>query len=291
MRPSQLLAAVVALSSVTAAWPDVFGNAPALGDINNIIYGRQDNTESANSETTSDAKTTDAPTSTGDAKTTGSDKTTATNSDESKTTDKASGSGASTGSKGATKTSSGKPKVTNFGDDVPAGGIAMVTPGVFDGTQYYKIGDWVHLAWNYTSLSMTPSAVDVLATCTANQATYTLAVNQSVKATGEVFWNTGTYKDDHPNGAELLTEMYTLMIYDSNTSVTAAAKPGYLSPYKTWTFGMYSPQPYTPWASFKCANCNAALSPFEQLTLKAIMLTSTTTIASLLYFTASFGVW
>ena len=167
----------------------------------------------------------------------------------------------------------------------------MVTPGVFDGQQYYKIGDWVHLAWNYTSLSVTPSAVDVLATCTANQATYTLALNQSVQATGEVFWNTKTYNEDNPNAAQLLTEMYTLMIYDSNTSVTDAAKPGYLAPYKQFTFGMYSPQPYTPWADFKCANCNGALSHFERLTLKAIFFTSATTIASLLYFTASFGVW
>lgn len=288
MRPSQLLAAVVALSSVSAAWPDVFGDVHALGSVENLIYGRQDNSESADPSSTQ-SRTTDAPKETGDASK--SEKTSATNADDSKTTDKASGTGTPTGSnsKSATKTS-GKPKPTNFGDDVPAGGIAMITPGVFDGQQFYKIGDVVHLAWNYTSLSMTPSAVDILATCTANQATYTIAVNQSVKATGEVKWDTGSYNDDHPNAPQLLTEMYTLMIYDSNTSVTQAPKPGYLAPYKQFTFGMYSPQPYQNWSDYTCANCNAAGSSFEVLTLKALLVTSGTTVASLLYFAVSFGV-
>ena len=209
--------------------------------------------QSADPETTTQAKTTDSPKETGDASKSGDaskteDKTTASNADNSKTTGKASESGTPTGSnsKGATKTT-GKPKPTNFGDDVPAGGIAMITPGVFDGQQFYKIKDVIHFAWNYTSLSSTPSAVDILATCTANQATYTIAVNQSVKATGEVRWDTGSYNDDHPNAPQLLTEMYTLMIYNSNASVTEAPRPGYLAPFKQFTFGLYSPQPYVNW--------------------------------------------
>jgi hypothetical protein len=42
MRPAQLLAAVVALSSVSAAWPDVFDKGNALAQVNNVLYGRQD---------------------------------------------------------------------------------------------------------------------------------------------------------------------------------------------------------------------------------------------------------
>jgi hypothetical protein len=48
MRPSQLLAAVVAMSSVTAAWPDVLGSEikdVLYGrgeDMKNMLYGRQD---------------------------------------------------------------------------------------------------------------------------------------------------------------------------------------------------------------------------------------------------------
>jgi hypothetical protein len=123
----------------------------------------------------------------------------------------------------------------------------MITPGVFDGQQYYKIGDWVHFAWNYTSLSKAPSAVDVMATCTANQATYTIAVNQTVKPTGEVWWNTGAYSKDHPNSPPLLTEMFTLQIYDSNGTSTDTPKPGYLAPFSSFRFGMYSKQPYSNW--------------------------------------------
>jgi hypothetical protein len=122
----------------------------------------------------------------------------------------------------------------------------MVTPGIFDGTQYYKIGDWVEFAWNYTSLKVTPTAIDVLASCSANQGTYTIAVNQSVKETGRVFWDTQAYQDSGKN-PPLLTNMYTLIIYDAESSITARARPGYLSTYQQHIFGMYQPQPYLPW--------------------------------------------
>jgi hypothetical protein len=43
MRSSQLLAAVVALSSLSsAAWPDVFGDVQGLGSVQDIVYRRQD---------------------------------------------------------------------------------------------------------------------------------------------------------------------------------------------------------------------------------------------------------
>lgn len=116
----------------------------------------------------------------------------------------------------------------------------MITPAVIAGPQFYKIGDWVEFAWNYTSLSMTPKHIDIMATCTANQATYTIAVNQSVEETGRVYWNTN-------ETSNLLTETYTLLIYDAESSVSATAKPGYLAVYNQFTFGMYSPQPYVPW--------------------------------------------
>lgn len=116
----------------------------------------------------------------------------------------------------------------------------MVTPNALQGDAFYRIGDWVTFAWNYTSLSVTPSAIDIMASCTANQATYTIAVNQSAKQTS-VLWNTG----DQPNGQPpFLTEKYTLMIYDSDSSVSAAPQAGYLGVFKGLTFGMYTPQPY-----------------------------------------------
>jgi len=126
----------------------------------------------------------------------------------------------------------------------------MVTPDALAGDQFYKVGDWVTFAWNYTSLSVTPSAIDVLASCTANQATYTIAVNMSAKQT-EVLWDT---KNTPEGQAPFLTEKYKLLIYDADLSVSATPRPGYLGAFSGFTFGMYTPQPYVPYSgkSFPC---------------------------------------
>jgi hypothetical protein len=116
----------------------------------------------------------------------------------------------------------------------------MVTPNALAGPQFYKVGDWVTFAWNYTSLSVTPTAIDVLASCTANQATYTIAVNMSASET-EVLWDTKHTPDGQ---APFLTENYKLLIYDSDLSATAAPRPGYLGAFTGFTFGMYLPQEY-----------------------------------------------
>jgi hypothetical protein len=52
--------------------------------------------------------------------------------------------------------------------------------------------------------------------------------------------------------------------------------------------------PHTdPPPDFQCANCvkNGALSATEKMTLRVLLLTSGTTIASLLFFTHNFGLW
>lgn len=46
MRPSQLLAGLLALTSATAAMPDAFANMHGLGDVKNI-FARQDDSTSA----------------------------------------------------------------------------------------------------------------------------------------------------------------------------------------------------------------------------------------------------
>lgn len=116
----------------------------------------------------------------------------------------------------------------------------MITPNALAGDQFYMVGDFITFAWNYTSLSQTPSAIDILASCTANQATYTIAVNQSAKQT-EVVWDTG----NPPEGqAPFLTDKYQLLIYDSESSVSAAPRAGYLGVFNQFSFGMYTPQPY-----------------------------------------------
>lgn len=119
----------------------------------------------------------------------------------------------------------------------------MVTPSAIAGSQYYKVGDYVTFGWNYTSLVVTPSAVDILASCSANSQAYTIATNQSVGPTGSVTWDTRQFAT---GTAPLLTETYTLVIYDAAKDVSATAQAGYLGTFDQFTFGMYTPQPYVP---------------------------------------------
>ena len=118
----------------------------------------------------------------------------------------------------------------------------MLTPAATSST-YFKIGQDITLVWNYTSLQVTPSAIDVLATNTAG--TWTLTNNASVKETGSVVWKT---KNDEGGANPLLTDTYTLVVFDAQAGITANPESGHLSPYLTYQFGMYLPQPYTPLA-------------------------------------------
>lgn len=153
---------------------------------------------------------------------------------------------ATTGSN--TKSATGTKKTSSSSVSInsrdPAGGISMITPAADATSSYYKIGNWVTFAWNYTSLSVTPSAVDVLASCSANDHYYTIALNETVGPTNEVLWDTGAYQSSAT--VPLLTETYTLVIYDAASEISATASPGYLATYDTYAFAMYSPQAYTP---------------------------------------------
>lgn len=118
----------------------------------------------------------------------------------------------------------------------------MLTPSALAQTTYYKIGETVTFGWNYTSLSIPPSNVDILVSCTANSATYTLSSNASFASTGSVEWDT---KPDETGTAPLLTETYTLVIHDASKDVTAVASAGQLGTYDQFYFGMYLRQSYT----------------------------------------------
>ncbi len=158
------------------------------------------------------------------------------------------------------------------------------------GAQYYKIGDFVTFAWNYTSLLATPTAINIMATCTENNQLYTLAVNQTIgNSTGAVTWDTGSYQETAAS-APLLTETYTLIIYDAASSISATAQAGYLAVYNQFTFGMYSPQPYTPLADYTCATCSAALSDMERRAIGMVVGMSVLTVLSFTWFVGGTGV-
>jgi len=163
----------------------------------------------------------------------------------------------------------------------------MTNPPVSSGSQYYKIGDYVTFGWNYTSLSVTPTAVDIFASCTANSNLYTLAVNQSV-AESAVTWDTNGYQATAT--VPLLTETYTLIIYDAASSISATAQAGYLAVYDSYTFGMYSPQPYTPLPEFQCATCSGALSGMERRALGFMFGMSVITVLSFTWFVNGFNI-
>lgn len=166
-----------------------------------------------------------------------------------------------------------------------------MTPSVAAGNQYYKIGDYITFAWNYTSLSATPTAVNVMATCTANKVLYTIAMNQTVGAnnTQAVTWDTSDYQATAVS-EPLLTETYTLVIYDAASSISANAAAGYLAVFDTYTFGMYSPQAYTPLGEYKCATCSGALSDMERRALGLMIGMSILTVLSFSWFVGGTGV-
>lgn len=92
--------------------------------------------------------------------------------------------------------------------------------------------------WNYTSLSITPSAIDVLASCALNSATYTIAANMSVEETAAVTWDTGDFDATATN--PFVVASYTLIVHDAAKDVTDVPSAGELGAYAQFVFGMYT---------------------------------------------------
>lgn len=281
-RLSYVIVALFLFTSLTSAWPwpPSFKN---MG-IDGFVVRRQENaksdTSTLESKTAAAASKTASPASTAkSAKATDNSSGTAKTSGtaQASETAKASGTAAAT---------TGGAAATSVNPVLPAGGVNMITPSALAQKTYYKIGDQVTFAWNYTSLSITPSKIDVMVTCNSNSATYTLSNNASFAKTGSVVWDT---LPDVTGTAPLLTETYTLVIYDAAEAVTAVAGAGRLGVSKDFTFGMYIPQKYTPYADWKCAVCSAALSDAERQALKFMFGMCVVTVLSFTWFVS--GLW
>ncbi|KAL2068396.1 hypothetical protein VTL71DRAFT_16494 [Oculimacula yallundae] len=273
-------------STFSAAWPW----PKWLPELDSLVVRQNDNNESSSS-----ARATPTPTqSTNSPQETGSDS----ESKSASNTQSQSGSrtGSQTGSitskattSGGTRKTSSATRKTSYDARLPAGGISLLTPDARS-TSFYKIGDHVTFAWNYTSLSATPTAINILASCSANSQTYTLAMNQTVSnATGALTWDTGAYQATAVQNP-LLTQTYTLIIYDADTSVSAAAAAGYLATFNSYTFGMYVPQAYTPLADFVCATCSGALGDMERRALGMMLGMVGLTVLSFTWFVGGAGV-
>ncbi|KAF5879228.1 uncharacterized protein Bfra_006434 [Botrytis fragariae] len=297
---------LLCLFTFVAAWP-----WPRwLPEMDSLIVARADSSSSSAADSTASetasaaASATTAPKSTNTASETGSESATSSESatgsqSASKTS---SGSGTNKATTSGSKTTSGTAKSgsstsisssggnsTSYNATYPAGGITLLTPAAAS-TEYYKIGDYITFVWNYTSLEATPTAVNIMATCKANAQLYTIATNQTVShSTQAVTWDTGSYQSTAV-GNPLLTETYTLIIYDAESSISATSEPGYLSVYDTYAFGMYTPQPYTPLSDWVCATCSGALSDMERKALKLMFGMGVITVLSFTWFVTGLGV-
>lgn len=118
---------------------------------------------------------------------------------------------------------------------------------------------------------------------------YTIAQNMSVNgnATGAVTWDTNDYPE--MTSAPLLTAIYTMYIFDADSSITAEESPGHLSVFN-YAFGMYTKTPYTPLSSWQCATCSGALSPDERRYLGFMLGMAGITVLSFTWFVGGMGV-
>ncbi|KAJ5920577.1 hypothetical protein N7516_011435 [Penicillium verrucosum] len=277
-----VLCTILLLGTMSSAWP--WRPYGALLGVS--LDKRADTTDTAVAETSeSTAEASTAPKTSTGATTetntdTNSDTKTGTATDSEKT---GTATGTKTGKSKTTATSS-----ISIDPAAAAGGVSMITPAS-SSTTYYKIGEDVTFVWNYTSLSVTPSAVNVVASCSLNAMTYTLSSNMTVKQTGSVVWDTGKYQKSAT--IPLLTASYTLIVYDASKDIDDTAGAGHLSSQNGgYVFGMYTPQPYTPLNQFKCATCSGALSETSRLAIKFTVGMAVITFASFTWFAGSAGV-
>lgn len=109
-------------------------------------------------------------------------------------------------------------------------------------------------------------------------------------ATGVVTWDTNDYPE--MTTAPLLTAIYTLYIYDSDSGISAEASPGHLTVFD-YPFAMYTKQAYTPLGSgWTCATCNAGgrLSADERRVLGFMVGMAGITVLSFTWFVNGLGV-
>lgn len=165
----------------------------------------------------------------------------------------------------------------------------MLTPQTTITSALYRIGEFVTLGWNYTNVQVTPTAVDVVISCTTASESWTLTSNMTYETSGALTWDTGAFQSDSVQ-QPLLVEQYIMYIYDADSSISATAGPGELTAAAAMTFGLYTGQPYTPLASgWVCATCSGAMSSSERQAMGFLFTVAAITVASFTWFVT--GLW
>ncbi|KAI1102826.1 hypothetical protein F4804DRAFT_250794 [Jackrogersella minutella] len=284
-----ILTTALALAPFASGWPGW------LPDVDSLVVRQDDSSSTAVATVTS----TDAPKSTGTvvdepSSTEVNEVTSTADSDEPQSTNlnTAKITSTATGSKGSTATGNSTSQATHSTFDAQdgAGGVAMITPASTAGTTLYRIGDptpitWV---WNYTSLQGTPTAIDVLVSCSTASATWTLTQNMTFEPTATFKWDTKNYSESAV-ASPLLVAQYTLLIHDSDSSQDATAEAGYLAPYDGLTFGLYTSRPYVDLGEWKCATCSGALGEADRQALGFAVTMSIITILSFTWYVTGFA--
>lgn len=157
---------------------------------------------------------------------------------------------------------------------------AMATP-------LFKISDYVTFGWNYTSLQGTPTAIDVLVSCSDTAETYTLSANMTFATDVKFVWDTKDQANDAQ--APLGNNLYTLIIKDSEAGITEMAEPGYLGAYSGLKFGLYAGRPYTPLPDWECTGCNAGVPAIDRHAVGTAITVSALTLATFTWFVIGFG--
>lgn len=191
----------------------------------------------------------------------------------------------------STKTKSDEKKSTSISipPDAAVGGVSITEPATSaEPTVLFKIGDNVTLGWNYTGLVVTPTAVDVLISCSTASETWTLTNNMTFATDVSYVWNSQEQADDVES--PLLTEMYTLIIKDSEAEVSEFPSAGMLGANAEFTFGLYHKQAYTPWPEWQCVGCNSATSAHDTQAIKLATIMSIITVFTFTWFVTGWGI-
>ncbi|RYP77694.1 hypothetical protein DL770_007040 [Monosporascus sp. CRB-9-2] len=281
----QLLTVAVALSPLASAWSNL------LPDVGALVARQTDTTTTAErtAEPTGDNNSDSTTTRDGDRTTTESPRPTddETTTRRGPTTTNLNTGGTRTGTRSGSDSS--EPTRTTFNPIDGAGSVVMVTPGLTDGFQLYKIENptpitWV---WNYTQLQGTPTAIDVKVSCSVASATWTLTQNMTFRSPATFTWDTLNYET--PGQDELLTEQYTLLVHDSDGSPTDQAEPGYLAPFDGFRFGLYRKVEYTPLNEWDCVTCSAANGDVDRKALGFAISMSAITVITFTWYVAGFA--
>jgi len=159
-----------------------------------------------------------------------------------------------------------------------AGGVSITQPPQTAAPSFYKIApsQLITFGWNFTSLSVTPTALSVSAWCPQFGVTYPVGPSNGIipGSASSVVWDPWGY-EQQPGALSLAVATYTLQIMDSG-GPNKVAQPGLFSPNAQLRFALYRPQPYEPLSSWQCTECSdaapAAVAPHPLFLMTLVTL-------------------